>query len=65
MEVNVIGHNFYLIVLNPFVFQPEKRCFYSVQGVDDSLINVTTTVPASPSVFLGDIFRGAQSKILV
>lgn len=65
MVANVAGHHFYLIVLNPFVFQPEKRCFYSVQGVDDSLINVTTMIPASPSVFLGGIFRGAQSTILM
>lgn len=34
-----------------------------MQGVDVSPVNVTTTIPASPSVFLGDIFRGAQSTI--
>lgn len=65
MEANVIGQHFCLIVVKPFVFQPEKRCFYSGQGVDHSLINGTTTIPAAPSAFLGDIFRGAQSTILV
>lgn len=61
------GHHFIILphCTNPICFPPWKRqCFYSTQGVDDSLINVTTTILASPSDFLGDIFRGPRPTIL-
>lgn len=41
----------------------KRQCFYSAPGVDDSLINVTTTIQASPSLFLWDIFRRVWSTI--
>lgn len=67
MAENSAGHHFIILphCTHPICFPSWKRqCFYSMQGVDDSPINVTTTIPATPSVFLGDIFRWAQSTIL-
>lgn len=60
----VITSSSYHTAFIPFVFHPEKEvCFYSLQGVYGSLINVRT-FQATPSVFLGDIFRQALSTIL-
>lgn len=41
---------------------PEKDNVFR-EGVEVSLISVTTMILASPSVFLGDIFRWALSTI--
>lgn len=53
---NPTGHHFIIEphCTHPVCFPPWKGpCFYNMQGEEDSITNVMTTIWTSPSVFLG------------